>query len=333
MGITFGHGLSPSETLLAAESCERYGFDSILVSESTGADSLSILGAIAARTNTIKIGSGIVNVYSRSPVQLAMAAATLHNLSKGRFFLGIGASSKGVVENWHGLEYTRQFEKTREAIETIREKLGKNDRGGAPPQQLALLGLGHHPLSDIPVILAAVGDRMVLLAKEKCDGVLFFMRPFSRLKEDVESLVQGGSSSRFSVNSSVPCCVSSSSEVAENRVRHTIAFYLTYGQAYRGFIEKNLSAKFSQDTSNAIRDSWLKGKREEASRLVPRELLDELAIYGTARECATKISEEFAKLQKDAELSTLYLQFNQGEKTLEGSLHQFSEVAVSLVGR
>ena len=312
--------------LQAAERCEQYGFDSLLVSESTGSDALSILGAIAAKTRTISIGSGIVNVYSRSPVQLAMAAATLNNLSKGRFSLGVGASSKGVIEGWHGLKYERQLGRTREAIETIREKLGKQNSKTTTSLSFATEELGQRPVSEIPLILAAVGDRMFLLARETCDGALFFLRPFSRLVEDVKVLsLTGTSSARFSLNASVPCCISSSSEAAEKRVRHTVAFYLTYGQAYRSFVEKEMSgAQFSD-----VRDSWLKGRREEASQLVPKELLDELTIYGTARECSAKISGISKKLGRG--VSTLYLQFNQGEKTLEESLEQFGRVATSIV--
>ena len=95
--ITFGHGLSPSEIVLGVKRSEEYGFDFAWISESTGIDAISVLGSIAGETKRIELGSGIVNVYSRTPAQIAMSAVTIDELSGGRFTLGVGASSKNVV--------------------------------------------------------------------------------------------------------------------------------------------------------------------------------------------------------------------------------------------
>ncbi|MGI0081183.1 MAG: LLM class flavin-dependent oxidoreductase [Nitrososphaerales archaeon] len=299
IGVSFGHGLAPSEVLAGAKVAEESGFASVWVSESTGFDSLSILGAIASQTRKMELGSGIVNIYSRSATQLAMASASIDELSRGRFTLGVGASSESVISEWHRLEYAAQLSRMKDAVQEIKEKL-RGPRGSS---------LHFRNETFVPIVIAAVHNKMVLLAKEIADGVLFFLRPLSRLREDTRSIAK----ENFSVHASVVCCVSSDTRIAEERVRRTVAFYLAHGEHYRRFIQAHTS--LLEGTSSTIRDLWLKGKREEAARLVPREILDEVAIFGTPSECNRKIEQDYYTIDS---LSTLALQFNPGENsTLE----------------
>lgn len=300
LGISFGHGLLPTEVVKGAKIAEESGYESVWVSESTAFDSLSILAAVAYQTKNIRLASGIVNVYSRSPAQLAMGAVTLDELSSGRFTLGLGASSKSVVSSWHNLEYKNQLSKVRACVEEIREK--------TQPLRNSFLQASDHN-RPIRIILAAVQERMILLAKEISDGLLFFLRPFSVLKMDAERLA----SSNFSVSASVVTCVSNDSNVAKNRVRRTVAFYVTYGGSYRRFLV--LSGALSEETANKIRSLWLSGRREDAAKLLPNETLDQVSVYGTPLESRRRI-EEYASLPG---LIDLVLQFNAGEKELADS--------------
>ncbi|MDG6996610.1 MAG: LLM class flavin-dependent oxidoreductase [Nitrososphaerota archaeon] len=299
LGVTFGHSLDPSEIVAGAVRCEKSGFDAIFVSESTGIDSLSVLGAIAAKTNQITLGSGVVNVYSRSATQLAMAAVTLGELSKWRFVLGIGASSKGVVSGWHGLEFSNQLQKVSESIDSMRKKI---EQTGSK--------LHAEYTAKIPILLAAVGQKMISLARSKADGVIFFLRPLDLMKKDDLDAFDGS----FQVCTSVVTCVSEQPEAAESRVRKTVAFYIAFGEAYRRLLVKQ--ELLSDAVADSIRSEWMRGKIEQSATLVPRELLEQVAIFGKPADCKKKI-EEYSSVHS---LSHLLLQFNPGSNDLAESL-------------
>ncbi len=308
---SFGHGVAPSEIVEAAKTLELSGFSSVLVSESTGFDSLAVLGAIANQTKKIGLASAIVNVYSRTPTQLAMAAATIDELSKGRFALGIGASSKSVVFDWHGLEYSKQMGRIRKTTEEIKTKLGD----GTGRSKFAF----RTSESRIPILFGAVNARMVLLAKEIADGVLFFLRPISSLKKD--TLL---SSDWFTVCASVVTCVSSDPGVAELGARRTVAFYLTYGDAYRRYIDAQSGLLDIDQSTLQIREHWIRGKRDEAARLVPQDLLSEVTIFGTPSQCRRTIEGRYLPIKG---LSFLGMQFNPGEKSFVDSLKLYSSLS------
>ena len=99
---------------------EQAGLDTVWVAEAYGFDSPTLMGYLAAKTETVEIGSAILNVYSRTPALLAQTAAGLDNVSGGRAILGLGASGPQVVEGWHGMPYSKPLGRTREAIEIIR---------------------------------------------------------------------------------------------------------------------------------------------------------------------------------------------------------------------
>src|SRR3989442_4280872 len=105
------------------ERAEALGFDSVWVPEAWGTDAISLLGALAARTERIRLGSGIVNVFSRTPSLLGQTAATLDLISNGRFILGLGTSGHQVVSGWHGMRFDRPLQRRRETVEIVRRVL------------------------------------------------------------------------------------------------------------------------------------------------------------------------------------------------------------------
>lgn len=102
---------------------ESAGLDTVWVPEAYGFDSPTLMGYLAARTQTVEIGAAILNVYSRTPGLLAQTAAGLDNVSGGRAILGLGASGPQVIEGWHGMPYDRPLTRTREVIEIVRAAL------------------------------------------------------------------------------------------------------------------------------------------------------------------------------------------------------------------
>src|SRR5215211_5012959 len=102
---------------------ERAGLDSVWVAEAYGFDAPTLMGYLAAKTETVKIGSGILNIYSRTPGALLQTAAGLDNVSGGRAILGLGASGPQVIEGFHGVPYAKPLARTREVIDIVRRGL------------------------------------------------------------------------------------------------------------------------------------------------------------------------------------------------------------------
>jgi len=111
---------NPREAADQVTALERSGLDTVWVAEAYGFDSPTLMGYLAARTETVEIGSAILNVYSRTPGALAQTAAGLDNVSGGRAILGLGASGPQVIEGWHGVPYDKPLSRTREIVEIVR---------------------------------------------------------------------------------------------------------------------------------------------------------------------------------------------------------------------
>jgi alkanesulfonate monooxygenase SsuD/methylene tetrahydromethanopterin reductase-like flavin-dependent oxidoreductase (luciferase family) len=115
---------STSETRRAAvglaRMAEAAGFEGVWVPEAFGSDAFTLLGAIASHTSTIRLSTGIVNIFSRSPALLAQSFATLDDMSNGRVRIGLGVSRPRVVERWHGAKFDRPLRRMREVVEILR---------------------------------------------------------------------------------------------------------------------------------------------------------------------------------------------------------------------
>ena len=158
---------------------EKAGLDAVWVPEAYSFDAVTVMGFLAARTQTVEIGSGILPVYTRTPTLLAMTAAGLDALTGGRAVLGLGASGPQVIEGFHGVEYDAPLGRTRETIEICRQvwRREKVDFHGkyydVPLPEGQGTGLGkslkliNHPVrSDIPILVASLGDKNVEMTAE-----------------------------------------------------------------------------------------------------------------------------------------------------------------------
>src|SRR5438094_8791182 len=123
LNLPYEGSLAFPEAVELAQRAEALGFESVWMPEAYGTDAVSILGALAARTQRIRLGTGIVNVFSRTPALLAQTAATLDLISGGRFILGLGTSGHQVVSGWHGMACERPLVHMRETIAILRQLL------------------------------------------------------------------------------------------------------------------------------------------------------------------------------------------------------------------
>lgn len=289
----------PRATADRAAALESAGLDAVWVAEAYGFDSPTIMGYLAARTERMRIGSAILNVYSRTPALIAQTAAGLDALSGGRAILGIGASGPQVVEGWHGRRYDRPLGRAREVIELSRriwrreviEHHGITDMP-LPPEKGGTLGkplkLLNHPVRDtIPVHLAALGPANVRMAAEIADGWL----PFLYVPEHAAKVWGGplaeGAAKRdpalgpLSVVAGGLLAIGDDAEAVRDLMRPTVALYVGgMGAPGRNFYHDLVCSYGYESAAAAIQEHFLAGRKKDAEAAVPAELLEQLCLAG-----------------------------------------------------
>jgi alkanesulfonate monooxygenase SsuD/methylene tetrahydromethanopterin reductase-like flavin-dependent oxidoreductase (luciferase family) len=170
-----GVALTPMETrpdviVRAAVLADELGYEIFSVPEGWGLDAVPVLTEIALRTARISLASGVLSVWGRTPATLAMTAATLHQVSGGRYVLGLGASTKALVEGFHGIEFEHPAAKLRDVVTEVRALLaGQPAQLGRPPAARPLR-LGQPPAPEVPIWVAALGHHTSRVAAELGDG-------------------------------------------------------------------------------------------------------------------------------------------------------------------
>ncbi|WP_254525897.1 LLM class flavin-dependent oxidoreductase [Natrinema caseinilyticum] len=276
--------VTTSEQSNLASAAETAGYDLVLVPETWGREAFTRLGYLAARTDTIRLGTGIVPVHSRSPALIAQAVATLDELTAGRAVLGLGLSGPQVIENWHGMEFRPALRRQRETIEIVRQVLSGDDvTYDGTLFDLEHFRLRFEPLrSSVRIYVAAQGETNVELAGEFADGWMPNRIPVSSLA-DVREHVDRGARTRDRDPTAVATipwvttCLLEDGERARDRCRETIAFYVG---AMGEFHYDAVAEHGFRETADRIRDRWAAGETEAAREAVTDELLDEIAIAG-----------------------------------------------------
>lgn len=284
MGVSYALGslLSIDDLLWCASQVTSE--DSVWIPETWGMDCLAMMTAIAHRSRCRTIGSSIMNVYARSPAALAMGAATVDTLSGGRLVLGLGASSPAIVENLHGLRYGRPLQRVREYVQIVRLAMSgkKIDYNGQIFRINGFTLLIKPPRPSIPIYLAAVNPKMVDLAWELADGVIFYLRPPAEMKETVERMQQ---KRKIHTVCPVITAVSEDADAAYDRARRTLAFYISVAGVYREFLARH---GYERETS-LIHNEYIRNGLADVHSLVPDAMLRSLTACGTPQDCRSKI--------------------------------------------
>ena len=188
VSYSLGSLLTINQVIDCSKKLNRVKSDVIWIPETWGMEDFSMLSLISQKNNTAKIGSSIINIYSRSPSQIAMGAVTVDTISNGRLILGLGSSSKPIVEQFHGEKFVKPVQRMKECVEIIRLILsGKKINYSGDIFSLENFSLLVKPPRDnIPIYLAAVNQKMVNLAWEIGDGVIFYLRPKTEIKSTLE---------------------------------------------------------------------------------------------------------------------------------------------------
>lgn len=285
---------------------EKAGLDTVWVAEAYGFDSPTLMGYLAAKTETVEIGSAILNLYSRTPGALLQTAAGLDNVSGGRALLGLGASGPQVIEGFHGVPYSKPLGRTREIIEIIRagmrrEPLTSDGIFKLPlsKENGAVTGLGkplklltHPERSSVPIYLAALGPKNVELAAETADGWLphlFWPEKFGQVWGD--AIAAGYARREASLGSAMEIVAGGMLAIGEGPetkalldfARPMFALYVGgMGAKGKNFYNDVACAYGYEKEAAEIQELYLSGKKDEAAKLVPAEWLEAANFVGPA---------------------------------------------------
>ncbi len=300
LAYSLGSLLSVDQILDCASHLSKYHPDTIWIPETWGMENFSMLSMVSQKVKSPKIGSSIINIYSRSPSLMAMGAATVDTISNGRLILGLGTSSMPIVEDFHGVKFEKPVSRMSEYVEIIRLVLsGKQVNYDGNFFKLKNFSLLIKPLrNSIPIYLAAVNQKMVELTWEIADGVIFYLRPISELKNTIEKMQN---KKKIDVSCQLITCVSKDSQKAIDHAKKTLSFYISVGEIYRNFLAKN---GFQNETEEIFQE-FEKSGLEHVHEFVSDSMLQSLTICGNPQECLTKL-----KKFKDTGLDLPILQFN-----------------------
>jgi F420-dependent oxidoreductase-like protein len=295
----WGLGMTAEQQLALVREAESLGYDSAWTAEAYGSDAATILGWLAQATDRIKLGSAIFQIPGRSAAMTAMTAATLDQLSGGRFVLGLGTSGPQVAEGWHGQRFGKQLQRTREYVAVVRKALarerlefhGETLELPLPDGPGKALKLTIGPVQDrIPIYLAAVGPKNTALAAEIADGFMPFIfspehvgavRPL--LEEGFARAGNGKGFADFDIAPNTSVCISDDLEGARDAMRPLLARYIGgMGSRERNFYNRTVQAYGFADAAREIQDHYLAGRRDEAMAALPDELIDLVTLCGPA---------------------------------------------------
>lgn len=286
LGLGFLGTPTIPEMVRLARRAEERGFASVWVAETRfRRDAVTGVAAIAAATQHVRVATGLVNVYTRNPVLLAVTAASLDELSRGRFILGVGTGSEEVLVA-EGHAYIRPYTRLREYIEVLRLLLaGKAVRFQGETIQLAGAQLEVLPPRPIQLYLGVTGPRGLRLAGNVADGILLdvFM-PVSYIHRAVEvvresSRTAGRPAGSVEIAAMVITVVGRSTAEARDSVRPAIAGYLTK------FPTIAAQSGFPPSLIETLQGETRARGPQGGARYVTDEVVDALCVAGTAEEC------------------------------------------------
>jgi probable F420-dependent oxidoreductase len=294
IGIAFTGGLAPGDIIECVRLAEELGYESAWMAEGHGGDQFAILAACAVATRQIRLGTSISSVFVRSAPTIAMAAATVDQLSGGRFILGLGSSHRVQVEPEHGIAFAQPVQRLRETAEVVRTLV----RDGVASYQGKVIRIERFDLwfmpsrREIPIYLAGLFPTMLGICGEIAQGVILTWSTLDAVGRVTPYVTAGARRAGrrpedVEIVSLLPCAVAPTREMARERLRASVATYAGYFPRYNrlmaesGFVE----------AAATIKRMWDTGDRAAAVRAVPDALVDAVSAAGTPAEVRARVEE------------------------------------------
>ncbi|MGE3073222.1 MAG: LLM class flavin-dependent oxidoreductase [Dehalococcoidia bacterium] len=317
VGISFGGGPDWERSAQFVQEAEKLGVDSVWTAETWGFDAATPIGYLAAMTKTIRLGTGILQLGSRSPAMMTMTAMALNSMSGGRFTLGLGASGPQVVEGWHGVRFAHTLPRIRDAVNIIRmasrgERVaykgdyyelplpggeGKALKTSAPPMQF-------------PIYLATLSPKSLELTGEIADGWIgtsFMPEHADVFLDHMRKGAERAGRTLADVDIQAAAGVVAFGDDIDRLIaprRPGLAFTLgAMGSRQHNFYNAAYRRAGYADEAVAVQKLWLEGKRDEATALVPDEMVLQTNLIGTEAMVRARV-----RAHRDAGVNTIRVQ-------------------------
>jgi F420-dependent oxidoreductase-like protein len=281
IGAFISPGRSLAAALERARLADELGFDSVFTTHIAGRDSLSVLMAYASATERVRLGTGVIPIFSRTPASMAQTAATIDEFSGGRMVLGLGVSHQVTVENWYGGRISKPVTQMREYAEIVRAIF----QGEPPPEgehfKTRFQFMGYDARPYLPIYIAALSPNMLRLAGEVGDGVLLWLCNPAYIRDVVVPSVREGreragkSLEGFDIVPAVTVALTDDPEAARATMRQELVTYASL-PFYRAMLERS---GFADDLA-AFDEGMAAGDVERAKSGLSDRLLEALAGIG-----------------------------------------------------
>lgn len=294
--VAYWKGYDRKTYLKAAVLADELGYDSFWVPEAWGYNAFPLLTEMALKTKRIKLGTAIVNLYSRSPALLAMSAATMHEISDGRFMLGVGSSAERVIEGFHGRKFEKPLTLTRDVLKVVRGLLrGESlDQVGAELTRYRPFKLAtKHQNYNVPLYVAALKQKAIESAGELADGWMPGFWPFQDLPRGLGWLHEGARRANRDPSSLEVALMTAAIPLGRKRgmniAKDIISFYVGgMGDFYRELLS---GMGFAEDCERIAIAYANPETRAKAKHAVPDAMVEAMTAVGDPLECRAKLLE------------------------------------------
>jgi alkanesulfonate monooxygenase SsuD/methylene tetrahydromethanopterin reductase-like flavin-dependent oxidoreductase (luciferase family) len=280
--------------LRAVQLADELGYHSFWLPEAWGYEAFSLLTEMACRTQRIRLGTGIINVFSRSPALIAQSVATLDEISGGRFILGIGTSGKRVIEGFHGRSFTKPLSQLRDVLCVVRTLLrgGTLDEAGATLRNYRKFALAMTPQrTDVPIYVAALKEKSISTIGELADGWIPTFWPYQELQRGRVWIASGAARVGRDVSAikTAPftTVLPMGLEAGGQKAKQLIAFYVAgMGDYYKELLSGFGYAAECDRIEALYRDP---STRAQAADAVSDAMVESLSIAGDPAHCVREL--------------------------------------------
>ena len=296
-----------------AREAEALGVDSIWTSEAWGTDAISPLAYLAATTSKIRLGTGIIQVGTRTPGNLIMTALTMQSLSGGRFILGLGTSGPHVMEGWHGVRFSNPITRTREIIEIVKKGVAGEELSYKGKEYVLPLPGGEgkeirssSPPFDVPIWVASLGPSNLEMTGAVADGWLggsFIPESGNIFIDRIKAGAKKVGKDFTLMEMMIPLSLEFTDDVEEAGKRHARGYGFTFGamgSMKSNFYKDAYARQGYRESVDRVQQLWKEGRREEAREEVPVELALKSNLIGTNNMVKDRI-----RLYKDLGITSL----------------------------
>jgi probable F420-dependent oxidoreductase len=280
---------STAQTLEWIQWAESIGFDDVWLPDAGGTDALTLSAVVLGGTQRIRVGIAVVPAYTRTPAVLAATVATLADLAPDRFTLGLGTSSDAMVEGWHGMKLEKPATRMRETLMLLKIMLA-GEKTGFTGETLRSNGYRQPALgAKVPLLLAALGPRMIELAASVADGVILNLFPLSATHDLVGQVRDaaaraGRQQDEIEICSRFQVMVTDDLPAARAAFRHVFTPYYANPVYNRSLVAAGYAAQANEVITARKAGNW---KRARAA--LDDDLVDSIAVIGSREHCQERI--------------------------------------------